>query len=107
MAIATVYTFDTNGLVAHELETGLILQAQVGGYGIIVIEDTMAPVQEKPLGTYRDDDLAIVLNPTTLNTLAATQLDNLANASNFQPILILRPVQVPKVGVRIAVSIPI
>lgn len=106
MATATFYTLDSDGLVSHQVETGTTYQARAGGYGIIVIEDTMAPVRDNPLDTYQDNDLAIVMNPANRLDVAATHRDALTDSTAFHPILIIRPVLLPNVGVRIIVSLP-
>ena len=106
MAFAKIYTLDSDGLVGHDLEIGQVYRARAGGYGIIVIEDTMAPIKEKPIDTYRDDDLVIVLNPNNLYEVAGTHKDALADTTTLHPTLVIRPVQLPNVGVRILLGIP-
>ncbi len=106
MAIANIYTHDYRGLVPHELQTGLTYRAKAGGYGIIVIEDTMIPIVGKPIGTFKDADLVIMGEPVNLYEVAPSRLDPLTPTARYRPELILRPVDLPVVGVQIIVCLP-
>lgn len=106
MAIANINTLDSDGMVAHELEVGQVYLARAGGYGIIVIEDTMTPIKEKPLDTFPDNDLVIVMNPLNLYEVAPSHQSPLAATTAFHPTLTLRPVQLPNRAIHILVGIP-
>lgn len=106
MAIANIYTQDENGLLPHDLQTGQVYSARSGGYGIIVIEDTMAPVIGKPIGTFKDGDLVVLIDPINRYEVAPSHLDPLAATTRYHTELLLRPVVLPVVGLQILVSTP-
>jgi hypothetical protein len=106
MAIANFYTYDHSGLVAHQRQTGQTYRVSAGGYGIIVIEDTMAPVVGRPLGTFNDGDLVIMMDPVNRVNVAPSHLDPLEATARFRRELLLRPVDLPGVGVQIVVCLP-
>lgn len=106
MAIANIYTQDDNGLLTHELQTGQVYSARSGGYGIIVIEDTMSPVIGRPIGTFKDGDLVVLLAPVNRYEVAPSHLAPLAPTTQYHTELLLRPVDLPVVGVQIIVSTP-
>lgn len=93
MAKVKLYTNDDSGLVQTEIETGHQYRARVGGYGIIVIEDTMAPIQDTPIATFPDDDLAVLIS---YDRVAVGHVDTLTPTTEYFEVLTLRAVQLPQ-----------
>lgn len=84
---------DGSGLVETEIETGHQYRARVGGYGIIVIEDTMSVVQDTPIATFPDDELAVLIS---YDELAAGNVNTLTPTTEYFQLLTLRAVQLPQ-----------
>jgi hypothetical protein len=107
MAIAKIFVQNGSDFVAMEIDMGRQYSARMGGYGIIVIEDTMTPVSNKPVDSFKDGNLAIIFDPVTQYGVAACQAKSSKRTTSFVSELIITAIKSSESDIKIIVGTPL